>query len=55
MSSVPRLVLAGSLAAVLAGCASAPPPPPQPVDLTPPHRPRLDAKSQLETGRTTWR
>jgi hypothetical protein len=50
-----RLVLATALALSAAACASAPPPPPQPVDLTPPHRPRLDAKTQLETGRSQWR
>lgn len=43
-----------ALALSAAACASAPPPP-QITDLTPPHPPRLDAKTQLETGRGPYR
>jgi hypothetical protein len=43
-----------ALALSAAACASARPAP-QVTDLTPPHPPRLDAKTQLETGRGPYR
>lgn len=43
-----RLSLATALVLTIAACASAPPPPP---DYAPPGPRRLDAKTQLETGR----
>lgn len=44
-----RLSLATILALSIAACASAPPPPPP--DYPAPGARRLDAKTQLETGR----
>jgi hypothetical protein len=49
MSKIVRLVIASGLALALAACAP-PPPPPQPVP--PPPAKKLDAKTQLETGKT---
>jgi hypothetical protein len=49
MFTLVRTLAAVSLALSLAACA--PPPPPQ-ADLTPPPHKKLDAKTQLETGRT---
>lgn len=46
-----RLSLATALALTIAACASAPPPPPPAADYAPPGPRRLDAKTQLETGR----
>jgi hypothetical protein len=51
MSTFVRSLVALGLALSLAACAP-PPPPPQADDLTPPPHKRLDAKTQLETGRT---
>ncbi|MDJ0447362.1 hypothetical protein [Methylocystis sp. JR02] len=42
-------LLASLLALSLAACATQPPPPP---DIPPPPKRKLDAKTQLETGRT---
>jgi hypothetical protein len=42
-------ILASFLALSLAACATQPPPPP---DIPPPPKRKLDAKTQLETGRT---
>jgi hypothetical protein len=50
MSTLVRSLVAIGLALSLAACA-APPPPPQ-ADLNPPPHKKLDAKTQLETGRT---
>ena len=50
MSNVFRSLIALSLALSLAACAAAPPPPPQIAP--PPHKKPLDAKTQLETGKT---
>ncbi|SDA23164.1 hypothetical protein SAMN02799622_03058 [Methylobacterium sp. UNC378MF] len=47
MTSTLRLALAALVTATLAACASAPAAQP---DLTPPPRPRVDAKTQLEYG-----
>ncbi len=44
-----HLIFASILALALAACATQPPPPP---DYPPPPRRKLDAKTQLETGRT---
>ncbi|MGD1035775.1 MAG: hypothetical protein ABR878_00985 [Roseiarcus sp.] len=49
MSNVFRSLIALSLAMSLAACAAAPPPPPQ---IAAPPQKQLDAKTQLETGRT---
>lgn len=49
MSKIVRLAIASGLALALAACAP-PPPPPQPV--APPPAKKLDAKTQLETGKT---
>jgi hypothetical protein len=49
MSKIVSFAIASGLALAVAACAP-PPPPPQPV--APPHAKRLDAKTQLETGRT---
>ena len=43
-----RLSLATALTLLIAACATQPPPPP---DYPPPGGRRLDAKTQLETGR----
>ena len=48
MSPVLRLSILTALAITLAACATTPPPPP---DIPPPSGRRLDAKTQLETGR----
>ena len=48
MIAFTRIFVAATLALALAACASAPPPPP---DLPPPPAKKLDAKSQLESGR----
>jgi hypothetical protein len=50
MSKMIRTGLALALALAVAACA-APPPPPQPAPPPPPKH-KLDAKTQLETGRT---
>jgi hypothetical protein len=50
MSTLVRSFVAISLALSLAACAAAPPPPQ--ADLSPPPHKKLDAKTQLETGRT---
>lgn len=47
MTSIVRVALAALVTASLAACASAPAAQP---DLTPPPRPRVDAKTQLEYG-----
>jgi hypothetical protein len=47
MKHVARLACFCLVAAALAACATTPPP----VDLTPPKK-KLDAKTQLETGKT---
>jgi predicted small lipoprotein YifL len=49
MSNVFRSLIALSLALSLAACAAAPPPPPE---VAPPPQKKLDAKTQLETGKT---
>ncbi|HYA73828.1 MAG TPA: hypothetical protein VEF36_11805 [Roseiarcus sp.] len=49
MSNIFRSLIALSLALSLAACAAAPPPPPQ---IAPPAKKPLDAKTQLETGKT---
>jgi hypothetical protein len=49
MSKPVRALFAFSLAATLAACAVAPPPP---VAVAPPPQKQLDAKTQLETGKT---
>ena len=49
MSNVFRSLIALSLALSLAACAAAPPPPPE---IAPPAKKPLDAKTQLETGKT---
>ncbi len=49
MSNVFRSVIALSLALALGACAAAPPPPAQ---VAPPAKKPLDAKTQLETGKT---
>jgi hypothetical protein len=49
MSNFFRSLIALSRAWALAACASAPPPPPQ---IAPPAKQPLDAKTQLETGKT---
>jgi hypothetical protein len=49
MSKIVRFVLASGLTLAVAACAP-PPPPPQPVP--PPPAKHLDAKTQLETGKT---
>jgi hypothetical protein len=49
MSKTFRSLIALSLALSIAACASAPPPPPQ---VAPPPKKSLDAKTQLETGKT---
>ncbi|WP_173370384.1 hypothetical protein [Methylocystis sp. SC2] len=43
-----HLILASLIGLSLAACATQPPPP----DYPPPPRRKLDAKTQLETGRT---
>ena len=48
MSSFLRLSVLTALALTIAACATTPPPPP---DYPPPGPRRLDAKTQLETGR----
>jgi hypothetical protein len=48
MSNVFRSAIALALAVTLAACAAAPPPPP----IAPPPQKPLDAKTQLETGKT---
>lgn len=48
MVSVLRLSVLTAFALLLAACATQPPPPP---DYPPPGPRRLDAKTQLETGR----
>ncbi|WP_174247472.1 hypothetical protein [Methylocapsa sp. S129] len=50
MATFIRSLVAVGLALSLAACAAAPPPPQ--ADLNPPPRKQLDAKTQLETGRT---
>jgi starvation-inducible outer membrane lipoprotein len=47
MKHIARLACLAVVAASLAACAT----PPPPVDLTPPKK-KLDAKTQLETGKT---
>jgi hypothetical protein len=42
-----RLAIVAAVAALIAACATAP----AQVDLTPPAKRQLDAKTQLETGR----
>jgi predicted small lipoprotein YifL len=49
MSNAIRSLLALSLAASLTACAAAPPPP---EALASPPQKQLDAKTQLETGKT---
>jgi len=49
VSNIFRSLIALSLALSLAACAAAPPPPPQ---IAPPAKKPLDAKTQLETGKT---
>jgi hypothetical protein len=49
MSKVYRSLIALSLAMAVAACAAAPPPPPE---IAPPPQKKLDAKTQLETGKT---
>jgi hypothetical protein len=49
MSNRFRSLIALALALSLAACAAAPPPPPE---VSPPPQKKLDAKTQLETGRT---
>jgi hypothetical protein len=49
MPTLVRSFIALGLALALGACASAPPPPPQ---MTPPPKRHLDAKTQMETGRT---
>jgi hypothetical protein len=44
-----RLAVVAAMAIVIAACATAPA---QNVDLTPPPKKQLDAKTQLETGRS---
>lgn len=48
MKTLARLACLAFVAASLAACATTPPP----VDLTPPPKKKLDAKTQLESGRT---
>ena len=48
MSSCLRLSILTALVLAVAACATTPPPPP---DYPPPGPRRLDAKTQLETGR----
>jgi hypothetical protein len=48
MKTMIRLACLALVAGSLAACATTPPP----VDLTPPPKKKLDAKTQLETGRT---
>ncbi|MDB5570715.1 MAG: hypothetical protein JWN93_1898 [Hyphomicrobiales bacterium] len=48
---LPHLALAALLALGLSACASARSQPDAGVDLTPPPKRQLDAKTQLETGR----
>jgi hypothetical protein len=56
MPVLTRILCIVALVSTAAACASAPPPPPpQVIDLAPPHPPRLDAKTQLETGRGPYR
>jgi hypothetical protein len=50
MSTLVRSLATLGFALSLAACA-APPPPPR-VDVNPPPHKKLDAKTQLETGRT---
>jgi hypothetical protein len=50
MSNAFRTLIVLSLGLSVAACAAAPPPPPQ-VVAAPPKK-QLDAKSQLETGKT---
>jgi hypothetical protein len=47
MSKVVRSLIALSLAMAVAACAAAPPP-----EIAPPPQKKLDAKTQLETGKT---
>jgi starvation-inducible outer membrane lipoprotein len=49
MSKIVRSVLALTVALAVAACAA--PPPPAPLQPPPPMK-KLDAKTQLETGRT---
>jgi hypothetical protein len=50
MITLLRLSLAAALTLTIAACASAPPPPPE-AEFGAPGKRRLDAKTQLETGR----
>ncbi|WP_293868456.1 hypothetical protein [uncultured Alsobacter sp.] len=50
LKSLPRLVVVVLALSGVAACASSPPPPPA-QDFSVPKR-KLDAKTQLETGRT---
>jgi hypothetical protein len=49
MSKIVHLVIASGLALAIAACA---PPPPPPQSMAPPPAKKLDAKTQLETGKT---
>ena len=49
MSKIVRFVLASGLALAVAACA---PPPPPPQSVAPPPAKKLDAKTQMETGKT---
>jgi hypothetical protein len=50
MSTFIRTLAALGVVLSLAGCAASPPPPL--ADVNPPPHKKLDAKTQLETGRT---
>lgn len=51
MNRLVNLILAAAITTTLAACASQPQPAPDAQSYTPPQQ-RLDAKTQLETGRT---
>jgi hypothetical protein len=50
MSRILRSLALAALALSVAACA--PPPPPPQADIVAPHKKPLDAKTQLETGKT---
>ena len=50
MSKIVRSVVALTVALAVAACAA--PPPPAPLQPPPPMKKKLDAKTQLQTGRT---
>jgi hypothetical protein len=50
MSRTFRALVIAALAISLGACA--PPPPPPSADIAPPAKKKLDAKTQLETGKT---